>query len=237
MLGNFKINLKKKILTLFIFISLSLAADPCSELVQNLLQPTIQNSLTYPQSAETVHRLKQFAEEFQLPYQILELGPKQRPVKKLFVALDMTDDKLVEAYLSKFNLDNNNNPTLALEFGFEVPSEYVSGVLRTSSNPKAPIYRWGQKDINRDEWAWEWMVQGGSDYNGKTDHPERIKNPIWGYAHLIGLEKREAINVNYFLKKPLERGPCKSDNCIAWMTGIELGKTSKLCQLKMFVLK
>ncbi len=214
-------------MSFILLFSFEIFADPCSDLVKTLLQPSLKNSPQTTQTADVVLRLKQFADEHQLPYQILDVGPKQRLVKKLFVGLDMTDEKLVAAYLKRFNIEDPKHPTLALEFGYEVPTEYVSGVLRTSPDPKAPIYRWGQQDIDRDEWAWEWMVQGGSNYKGKTDHPERLKNPVWGYAHLLGINEKEARNVQHFLDNPLERGPCKSDNCIAWMTGIELGQTAK----------
>lgn len=201
------------------------AADPCMDLVKNLITQKDKPSLQI--TSELVKRLKNFADANNLPYQLKEVGPPMRRVTKLFVGLDMTDETLVAKYLKEFNLESADKPTLALEFGFEVQDQYISGVLRTSSDPDAPIYRWGKQDLNRREWANEWMVQGGSDYHGNTNHPERLKNPVWGYSHLIQLAPAEAENVKVFLKKPKERGPCKSDNCIAWTTGIELGVTKK----------
>ncbi len=223
--------MKKKLLSvLFSFVlfltSHTAFAETCADLIKTLV--TKQKAMaSLEETIEVVKRLEAFAKKNKLPYQILEVGPANRRVQKLFVGLDMTDEALVNKYLKEFNLESTDQPTLALEFGFEVPDEYISGVLRTSSDPDAPIYRWGKQDIPRKEWVRDWMVQGGGDYNGHTDHPERLKNPIWGYSHLIQLTPDEGKNVKVFLKKPNDRGPCKSDNCIAWTTGIELGVTKK----------
>ncbi len=214
---------------LFLFSSLfssmnSFAEDSCAQLIK-LLMAGQKTMPALKETTKVVKRLQAFAIKNKLPYQILEVGPSNRKVQKLFVGLDMTDEALVERYLKEFNLEDADEPTLALEFGYEVPDEYISGVLRTSPDPDAPIYRWGQEDIPRREWVRDWMVQGGGDYKGKTDHPERLKNPVWGYSHLIQLTPPEGKNVKVFLKNPKDRGPCKSDNCIAWTTGIELGVT------------
>ena len=214
--------MKNKMQILFfltaLLFSFNLYADPCTELVKNLIAK--QDMPGMEKTGELVGRLKKFADANKLPYQILEVGPAERRVQKLFVAVDMTDDALVAKYLKEFNLDSADKPTLALEFGFEVPNEYVSGVLRTSADPKAQIYRWGKLDLTRDEWAKEWMIKGGF-----NRYPEREHNPVWGYSHLIQLKPDEAKNVKHFLKNPEERGPCKSDNCVAWTASIELGKT------------
>lgn len=206
---------------LFLFVllfSFNTYADPCTELVKSLIAK--QDMPGMEKTGELVGRLKKFADANKLPYQILEVGPPARRVQKLFVAVDMTDDALVAKYLKEFNLESADKPTLALEFGFEVPDQYVSGVLRTSPDPKAQIYRWGKLDLTRDEWAREWMIKGGF-----NRYPEREQNPVWGYSHLIQLKPDEAKNVKHFLKNPEERGPCKSDNCVAWTASIELGKT------------
>ena len=217
----------KNFLFLFVLLfSVNSFADPCTDLVKALIAKK-KDMPSLEHTSDLVKRLKTFADDNALPYQILEVGPSNRKVQKLFVGLDMTDEALVEKYLKEFNLEDVKKPTLALEFGFEVQDEYVSGVLRTSSDPDAPIYRWGEQDIPRREWVRDWMVQGGGDYKGKTDHPERLKNPVWGYSHLIQLTPDEGKNVKVYLKKPNERGPCKSDNCVAWTTGIELGVTKK----------
>jgi len=209
---------------IFTFSAELKAEDSCAELIKVLTfgQKSIP---ALKESTLVVKRLENFAKANNLPMKVLEVGPSNRRVKKLFVGLDMTDEALVEKYLKEFNLEDKKDPTLALEFGYEVPDEYISGVLRTSPNPDAPIYRWGQEDIPRREWVRDWMVQGGGDYNGNNNHPERLKNPVWGYSHLIQITPEESKNVKVFLKNPKVRGPCKSDNCIAWTTGIELGVT------------
>ncbi len=217
--------MKNKFRSLIFFLALAFsfstfAADPCMDLVKSLIAK--QNFPGMEKTGVLVQRLKAFADENKLHYQILEVGPPERRVQKLFVALDMNDQDMVQKYLKEFNLEDNKNPTLALEFGFEVVNQYVSGVLRTSSDPKAPIYRWGKKDLTRDVWAQEWMIKGGF-----NRYPEREHNPIWGYSHLIQVNADEAKNVKHFLENPLERGPCKSDNCVAWTASIELGVTKK----------
>ncbi len=214
--------MKNKLNTLFFLLALLLSfntyADPCTDLVNSLIAK--QNNPGMEKTGELVGRLKSFADANQLPYQILEVGPLERRVQKFFVAIDMNDQAMVEKYLKEFNLEDDAKPTLALEFGFEVVNQYVSGVLRTSPNPKAEIYRWGKKDLTRDVWAQEWMIKGGF-----NRYPEREHNPIWGYSHLIQLKPDEAKNVKHFLANPTERGPCKSDNCVAWTASIELGNT------------
>lgn len=203
---------------LFLLVSSGVYADPCTDLVKALIAK--QDMPGMEKTGELVGRLKKFADANKLPYQVMEVGPAERRVQKLFVALDMTNEELVNKYLKEFNLESADKPTLALEFGFEVVNQYVSGVLRTSPDPKAQIYRWGRLDLTREEWAREWMIKGGF-----NRYPEREHNPVWGYSHLIQLKPEEAKNVQLFLKKPEERGPCKSDNCVAWTASIELGQT------------
>lgn len=48
---------------------------------------------------------------------------------------------------------------------------------------------------------------------------------VYGYGHIIGLSESEQINVKKYLANPNLRAPCKSDNCVAWTSSIELGKT------------
>ncbi|MBY0413093.1 MAG: hypothetical protein K2Q18_02955, partial [Bdellovibrionales bacterium] len=207
-----------------VLITQSAFADPCSDLVKALLVKS-KEMPSLKETSELVKRLKSFADAHNLPYKLIEVGPSNKRTTRLFVGLDFTNEELKTKYLQEFNLENPKNATLAIEFGYEVKDEYVSAAIRTSSDPEDPIYRWGHEDIPRSEWVRDWMIQGGGDYNGKNDHPERLKNPVWGYSHIIQLSPDEASNVKYFLANPDERGPCKSDNCIAWSTGIELGET------------
>lgn len=218
MMKKLSLNLVRCLIVCLFLISTAFGADTCVELVEKLMLRGNQKG--FPESAHLVTKLKNFADANKLPYQVLDVGPNERRVQRLFVAIDMNDEAMVEKYLKAFSLEDKENPVLALEFGFEVPTEYVSGVLRTSSDPKAPIYRWGKKDLPRNEWAEEWMIKGGF-----NRYPARKNNPIWGYSHLLEVDKKEAANVKHFLENPAERGPCKSDNCVAWTASIELGVT------------
>lgn len=211
----------KKFITflLLLLISFNLfSADECTIALEKILAR--KNEQGYVESAHLFKKLQQFAIDNSLPIQVLDVGPQERKVSRLFVAIDMNNQELVEKYLKEFNLEDDHHPVLALEFGYEVPDEYVSGVLRTSPDPKAKIYRWGKEDLTRDVWAQDWMIRGGF-----NRYPKRIENPVWGYSHLIELDLKEAENVKKFLKHPEERGPCKSNNCVAWTASIELGTT------------
>lgn len=64
-------------------------------------------------TSELVKRLKNFADENALPYQILDVGPNNRKVQKLFVGLDATDEALVERYLKEFNLKDTKRHSKA----------------------------------------------------------------------------------------------------------------------------
>lgn len=219
---NMKLIKKIQSLTLLFVLAFSFNAfaDQCTDLVKTLIAK--QGIPGMEKTGLLVQRLKSFAELNHLPIQILEVGPPARRVQKMFVAIDMNDKAMVAKYLAEFNLDDNKDPTLALEFGFEVANQYVTGVLRTASDPNAPIYRWGKKDLARNVWEKEWMIEGGF-----NRYPERHKNPIWGYSHLIQLNESEVKNVKHFLDNPAQRGPCKSDNCVAWTASIELGLTKE----------
>ncbi|MBC7539354.1 MAG: acetyl-CoA hydrolase/transferase family protein [Bacteriovorax sp.] len=203
---------------IFLLTFSAMANDICVNLVEKLIAK--QNVHGYAESAHLLTKLKKFADDNKLLNQVLEVGPGERRVERLFVAIDMNDEEMVQKYLKAFNLEDSENPVLALEFGFEVQSQYVTGVLRTSPDPTAPIYRWGKKDLPRNQWAQDWMIKGGF-----NRYPERLNNPIWGYSHILEIDKSEAKNVKHFLENPLERGPCKSDNCVAWTSSIELGLT------------
>ena len=119
----------KNLVFLFVLLfSLNTYADPCMDLVKALIAKK-KDMPSLEHTSELVKRLKNFADENALPYQILEVGPSNRKVQKLFVGLDATDEALVERYLKEFNLEDTKKPTLALEFGFEVPDEYVLSLI------------------------------------------------------------------------------------------------------------
>jgi len=198
--------------------------DACEKVYKNL-------DGKYDVTAELVGELKAFAKEHNLPVRVLKMGPPERQVDRVFVGLDFTDKKLEQAYLEKFHLEGPQKETLKgvlpIEFEMETKAggHYVSGVLRPSPNENENIWRWGRPDypgaaLTRKFWFDEWAsgrARGGVD-------PSR---PIWGYSHLIGLDGDELANVKHYLHNPDDRGPCKSDNCVAWVSNIELGKTAK----------
>ncbi len=196
-------------------------ADLIRECPEHFLKPL---KATYESTFRMVSKLEKFAKEHQLPMQILEVGPEERKVQRLFVALDVNQPELMTAYLKKFNfddaIDDSGVRTLPLEFQVEVPGRYVTGVFRPSADPSAPIYRWGRMDLPRTEWWSDWFMLD----RGTNMKPS--KNPILGYAHLIGIRPDEAENVRRYLDLPDLRAPCKNDNCVAWTSGIELGRTA-----------
>lgn len=169
----------------------------------------------------TTRQMIEFGREHNLPFRLIEVGPPERRLQRLFVAIDANNADLMQAYRDKFNLnqklDDKINGSLVLEFAYEKAdsNQYVTGVLRTSANPQDPIYRWGRKDLPWKDW-WKGWIYG----HRITD------NPVLGYGHVIGLTAAEKSNVQYYLEHPQERGPCKSDNCVAWTSSIELGKTA-----------
>jgi len=67
--------------------------------------------------------------------------------------------------------------------------------------------------LTLDNWWTGWVSNHGND--------------VMGYAHLIGLTPDELKNVKEYLANPDLRAKCKADNCVAWTSSIELGKTAK----------
>lgn len=195
--------------------------DGCAITLKQVIQAA------HPESLDLVNSLERFAKERGLPTKVLKLGPKQRQVNRLVVGLDTTNPELMKAYLERFNLKtalgDRSKGTLALEFAYEqAPDAYVTGVLRTSPSPTDPIYRWGRKDLTHENWWKQWLTINRVGYGGG-----RVENPVFGYAHLLGLNESEVANVVKFLENPALRAPCKSDNCVAWTSSIELGETAK----------
>lgn len=173
---------------------------------------------TTPETKAMINSLLTFAAKYDLDERIVEVGPPQRRLKRLVVGLDIRRQDVVAAYLKEFNMENevSGGPvrTLSLEFQKEVAGEYVLGALRTGSvqGSNEGIWRYGKNKIDHNnDWFEKWR--------GKS--PTRII----GLANLIPITLKEAANVEHYLANPSERGPCKSDNCIAWAPGIELGKT------------
>lgn len=196
----------------------------CQELFQQVHQNEIiaQRGAALPERATSVRRLADFALEHNLPWQWVETGPAERRTRRLYVGIDHDNAALVQAYADAFNLNTPTGPdsagTLVLEFQQEVVGNYVTGVLRPSANLSEKIYRWGRPDLTRTNWFSSWMQP-------------RVANSIYGYGHLIELSAPERDNVAYYLQHSDVSKPNdivaqpKSDNCVAWTSGIELGES------------
>jgi len=171
-----------------------------------------------PERFLTVQKLAQFAEKYKLSYRWHDFGPADRKIRRLLVAVDITNAELMQAYRSEFNLEKGQNEdTLAIEQTWESsarPEHYVYTYIRAFSDPQQPVYRWGKKDL-----TWE---QSFASLKGSAAD----ESGLVGLAHLIELNKVESENVKIFLDQANLRGPCKSTNCVAWITGTELGKTA-----------
>lgn len=170
----------------------------------------------FPTVAAGLRDAQAFIKEHDLPTQVLEVGPEGARRKRLFIAIDITNQPLQEAYMKRFNLDSKAEGLggyLALEFQREQGADYVTGVLRPSGEANEKIYRWGRPDLSRPDWVKSWLMR-------------RPNDPIIGFAHTIPLTAEQRTNVEVFLKNPDLRAPCKADNCVAWTSSIELGKTA-----------
>ncbi len=192
------------------------------------VEKIIKTELSDGARAESAKALLKFAADFNLPHKWLELGPQDRKIKRLFVAIDISRPEVVKEYRERFNLDTPLNKegttTLVLEYVKESltsPEHYVPAIMRRWADPAKPGYRWGKPDpyISKySEYYEGWMLQ-------ERKSPDYDRTGIAAFAHLVEVNKNEKTNIEYFLEHPEERGKCKSDNCVAWQTGIELGTT------------
>lgn len=206
----------------------------CTELFANN-QKTAKSILAernepLPERSGITKELAKFAAEQGLPAKWIELGPPERRVKRLFVGIDFTKADLVELYIKKFNLDtplgNKVAGVLPLEFAKEAlaAEHYVTGVLRPGSTINDNIYRWGRPDIEYKQWWNQWVVQ-------QNQQAEHRQTGIYAFSHLIELNKKEQANVKLYLQHSNVNaddpvvGKCKSNNCVAWTSSIELGKS------------
>lgn len=173
-----------------------------------------------------LHALLDFAEKHHLDERVVEVGPPNRRLKRLVVALDVSNRELVRDYMATFNLDqpidSAQDRTLSLEFSKEIEdieNGYVFSTLRSGGvmGTREGLWRFGR--TSTDQTA-DWFV----------DHYDDPRTHIVGFAHLIPITRAEADNSNHFLFHPDDRAPCKrSDNCVAWLPSMELtGTTEKL---------
>jgi 4-hydroxybutyrate CoA-transferase len=183
------------------------------------------SSLTDEATFRVLQELETFAIENRLPMKWLPFGPIDRRIDRLVVGIDYTDKAMVTKYMKTFYLDRSfgegHRGTLALEFQSEAPNgttSYVGGILRTDSDPDKAIYRFGKKDI-----TWTTLDRDVFGAYGTSQATQ-----VRFFSHLIGLSESEYNNVQIYLNSPAERGRAKSDNCVAWISSIELGKTCTL---------
>jgi acyl-CoA hydrolase len=193
------------------------------------LSEIIRAELPKSERTESVRALLKFAEKYELAFKWLELGPEDRKIKRLFVAIDISRPEVLKAYRDTFNLDtevNKGSFTLPLEFVRESltsPEHYVPAIMRRWADPMKPGYRWGKPDPyieTYQKYFEDWMLTLPN-----RRSPDLEATGIAAFAHLIEVNAAEKTNIEYFLDHPEERGKCKSDNCVAWQTGIELGVT------------
>lgn len=177
-----------------------------------------------PERAATIELLAKFAAKNKLAYRWHDFGPEDRKVRRLVVAIDINNEKVMQSYRDTFNLDqqtvkgDKDSATLVIEQTWEdvkQPEHYVYTYIRSGAKTGDPVYRWGRKD-----YSWE------QSFNYLKSFAKNNEGLV-GLGQLIELNSKEAANVKIFLDNPELRGPCKSTNCVAWMTGTELGKTDK----------
>ncbi len=199
------------ILAFFLLLPQSLVlAQICSTQFAHLID---KNPVTY----ELLQLAEDFAKANQLPTQVLETGPSYRKIKRLYIGLDITKPEQLKKYAEAFHLEGPQKQQLkgsvVLDFQREQGAEYVYGALRTSPKLEEKTYRWARPTDT-----------------GNTVHARFLqydRGPIAGYSYVIGLTQPEIDNVKFYLNNPTLRAPCKSDNCIAWISSMELKKTGK----------
>ena len=180
-------------------------------------------------SQETAQQLIDFAIRNHMPMKMIEVGPSNRRVKRLMVAVDTTNEVMIEDYLSTFNLHHRLGEvaagTLAIEAERQYDGvDYVFVTTRTTGkiNDPSGTWRFGKAGADPSDWWSERNV-----YDQPAREADGRLPAVVAYGHLIGVTESERQNLDYYFSHPEERGPCKSSNCVAWMPGIEFGKTSR----------
>ncbi len=229
----------------FIFILLFIvsingySAEPCLRgQVQSIIDEVVPSPANTPKTKELVDDALQFAQEHNLPHQVIEFGPEERRVKRLVIGVDQTDETIRNAYIERYlhtqPLKDGEvvKGVIPIEIQREskfTPEHYVTGVPRLSTDKGDKIWRWGRPDnqmpIGYEDWWKQWFNGPENTHAGYRRHGD--ENSIIGYSHLIPLNKSERENFEFFLANRELRAPCKSDNCIAWISNIELGKTAE----------
>lgn len=183
-----------------------------------------QRGSDLPERSLATTKLAEFAATNGLPFKWVEFGPADRKIKRLLVAVDVTNERLMTEYRQTFNLDTSLSTqkpasTLVIEQTWESnknPEHYIYTYIRSAAAPEKLVYRWGRADLPL-----------STSFDSLKENVSDKKTGLIGLGHLIEVSPDEAANVKIFLDTPDKRGPCKSSNCVAWMTGTELGKTEK----------
>lgn len=212
------------------------AADPCiTNSLDDIINDVVPRGNKNPKGQALIEDMMAFAKEHNLPYKVVEFGPEERRVKRLLVGLDQTNDAVRDAYMARYQHTKPIGDGKDVEgvIPIEIQREdkltqsehYVTGVPRLSDNKEDMIWRWGRPDndmpINYENW-WNQWINGYERFDG-----HQANNHITAYSHLIPLNKAERENFQFFLDNRELRAPCKSDNCIAWVSNLELGKTAE----------
>jgi acyl-CoA hydrolase/esterase/lipase len=232
--------LSRGFIYLLLLISLSgYASEPCLlNQVNSVIDAVVPTPAKNVKTKELVEDALDFAQTNNLPYQVIEFGPEERRVKRLVIGVDQTNEaarnSYIERYLHTKPLEKGEvvKGVIPIEVQRESkvqPEHYVTGVPRLSTNKDDKIWRWGtpnnQMPINYEDWWKQWFNGPNNTHRGYLRHGD--DNSIIGYSHLIPLNSSERENFEFFLANKDLRAPCKSDNCIAWISNIELGKTAK----------
>ncbi|MGZ3662580.1 MAG: acetyl-CoA hydrolase/transferase family protein [Bdellovibrionota bacterium] len=207
---------------LFLF-PLALFAGPlCEKYFANL--PQIRK-----QSVQMAEALEDFAVTNELPMRVLEVGPPERRVNRLFVAIDINDKAMMTKFRNRFQLHPTGKKgpkgVLAFESSFPTPQNdhYVTIALRRDGGAMGKkIYRWGRRDETLKEWLEGYSLNPGVDRSPQDQD-------IVAWSNLVGLDAKEVKTVESYLaasdvdKLNPKVLPPKSTNCMNWMCGIQYG--------------
>ena len=210
------------LLSLFFQPNLGISRETsCETTVAKFSTDLSQSGLSL--SVQNVALSLKFAEKFNLRAEVLAFGPPELDYKRLVVAFDYSDPAQLKEYFETYNLTTAHGEIaghLVIEFEKDGGTNggYTSGILRTSPNPTELIWRWGAQQNQQPQTWHEWLNYF------ESMHAIRPGN-ILGFSHVLPLSKDRLENVQKYLKSPALRAPCKSSNCVAWLSSIELGLT------------
>jgi acyl-CoA hydrolase len=199
--------------------NLFLSTEAAESSVSNILRDHEALLNTDPATIPVIETALAMATENKWPVKVIAVGPVQRKVQRIFIGIDRDNAKDMQTYRDAFlpnkPLGGVTAGVLPLEFQHEpkAGTRYVYGFLRMTAGANDRVYRYARPDENLQS-IWRNM----NSFNTE---------PINHYASLIGMTEAERKNFEFYISNPGERGACKMDNCIAWTSSIELGKTGR----------